>query len=225
MYDLGNWFRQHRSEVWKSPHLILWTKHERTILHDLAINQPAKVKNIIAYNFVSTLAEVSFSVSGVCTPDAHGYRVSDFLIMNGDFESILMLCTSVLCHEKRKEEFPDVGRNTRLFARFFEKRVDFHCLAKCYDCLFSQVLVRPPPDIDTAYVWPKAGTTKRQLALGLGHLNVVELIDYMRLHYEGWLIFKHVMAAGAHRAGLLSELRAESPMFFALVQAGKQNGG
>ena len=121
--------------------------------------------------------------------------------------------------------FPRVGRKTRLLARFFEDPVNFLCLAKCYHCLFSQVLVRPPPDIGTAYVWPEAGTTKRQLALGLGHLNVVELIDYMRLHYEGWLIFKHVMAAGAHRAGLLSELRAGSPMFFALVQAGEKNGG
>lgn len=105
----------------------------------------------------------------------------------------------------------------------FEQPIDFVCFAKCYEKMFRGLLARRPPMLSSSLVWPKGGKSRRQLALDLGRHRVVELIDFLRFHSEGLLLFTRIREKGAYETGLMNRVRDKANTFLEIAERGVGN--
>ena len=155
----------------------------------------------------------SLSVPGLRYHDIYGWKPSDYLIANGAIDSLLLVCASVLSYGSFGFSF---GRRPR---------IDFDGMAQCYSKLFTNILMQVPPELSARLGedWPSAGKSSRQLAQDLGHTDIVELIDFMRLHAEGHLLFSHLKSTNASSEGSFAKVKVKARAFAALVEAGAAN--
>ena len=176
---------------WRSEQLqpLISPVSERSIFHELAITEPTKIPNAIAFNVIPCGSEeVSEAreaanipwkgVPGMIWCDTYGWKTSDYLIAKGAMDSLLMMCVSFMSTDLHDSNVPDRGHV--LWS------IDFYSVSRC-KCLFTGKLMRVPPELSTILDvenWPAAGKSRRQLAQDLGHEDIVELIDFIMFHRE-----------------------------------------
>ena len=296
---VGVWFKKFHTQVCKDMDLLCDAKG-RNLLVDLALTEPDKIKHAI----INNVGACDFFLPYPFNHDHHGWCLMDYLILQGDTEAVLMLCTSAhltipiekTCmyeNEIYAKQQRDEQHSEGLYAGLWPEEncprltplpeISFEVIARLYNRFFSKLLPDPAPllgylsaqegDIQAGrsvmltllrlsggcgwardgvpwggftYVWkmirwyalpaervhwPAKGKSRRQLALDLGHLTIVELLDYMRLHYEGQSLcyFGECDSFGddrsylSHRKGAFDQLRTRAPAYFALVEAKDAN--
>ena len=202
---------------------------KRTIFHELAIEDPTKMRNAIAFNFVShaseTVSEVRETeripwtfVPGIDWGDTYGWKTSDYLIAKGAMDSLLMMCVWVMWKHSDAVGIHDRGRGPKL-------SIDFSWISRC-SALFSHVLIRVPPEVSTTLDskdWPAGGKSSRQLALDLGHMDIVQLIDFIQFHQEGSSLVSYVGSRAAFIEGSFAAAKMATMTLSGLIEAGAAN--
>ena len=204
----------------RSSWVLVSGARERTIFHEIAITDPTRIKNALAFNFVSYESEfvqaVRKSANLPCvhaptidTRDIYGWKTSDYLIAHGAMDSLLMVCVYIVVSH--------IGENNL-------KSIDFSCMALC-SALFTgpgNALMQVPPELSEALdgkSWPASGKTPRQLAHDLGHVDMVELIDFLQFHGEGSLLLTHAESTTAFIQGSFASIKAAAMSFVRHVEA------
>ena len=218
---VGIWFRKEYPDLWKQGSLRDNTG--RSIIQSLALNQPTKVQNLVAYNFALKMEENSCccDVPSAKT-DGYGWTAGDYLIVNGSFDSLLMMCVSEMHSIAFFRHHMD--HEWKEFVMFGAKSIDFFCLGECYKLFFLEPLPASPPAITPKLPSSSNGKTRRQIALDLGYTEIVEFIDHLRFHYEGFLLYQHVISKSAHLTGSLAKALKDTGMFCKSLYAGDANG-
>ena len=222
--DAGLWLQKNNPTLFGQRDLLRRAKRNpltlsdtrRTILHAVAVAEPSKAKHAIAFAYVSFYSEEvqragleSVSVMALISNsrDIYGWKPSDYLIARGAMESLLMLCVSF-----RLDHIP--GKPLPPF--------DFSRFAACSDMFTGHVLKQVPPELSATVSdidWPAAGKSPRQLALDLGHLEIVELMDFVQFHAEGSSLVSHLESTTTFVEGSFALAKSGASSFVQHVEA------
>ena len=200
----------------------------RTIFHDLAIADPAKIQNAIAFNFVLSQTEIVQAhsniphgdskytyVSGIRWSDNHGWSTSDYLIAKGAMNSLLMVCV----WEMTECSYRDRSADEKL------PSIDFSWIPElAFMC--RGVLKQIPPELSKTLGckdWPAAGKSPRELAHDLGHGDIVQLIDFIQFHEKASSLLSYVGSEAAFTDDSFAAVKVKAKTFSDLVEAGPAN--
>ena len=209
--------------------------NKRTIFHELALANPTKVRNAIAFNFVSyESGDVSQTrkkqnlpwriIPGTNRRDIYGWKPSDYLVAKGAMDSLLWMCMWVMA----THHIHGVCAAFKKQRRTKSPSVNFIWITQCLD-LFAgpdNVLKQVPPELSVALGgadWPAAGKSPRQLAQDHGHKDIVEFIDFIQFHEEGSSLFSYVQSRAAFKDGSFKAAKLAAKTFSGFVEAGRAN--
>ena len=99
---------------------------------------------------------------------------------------------------------------------------DFSHFAACSDMFTGHVLKQVPPELSATVSdidWPAAGKSPRQLALDLGHLEIVELMDFVQFHAEGSSLVSHLKSTTTFVEGLFALAKSGASSFVQHIEA------
>lgn len=221
--DAGLWLQKNNPTLFGQQDLLRRAKRDplilsdtkRTILHAVAVAEPSKAKHVIAFSYVSNYSE-EVERAGLkdvreltynFPRDIYGWKPSDYLIARGAMESLLMLCVSHRLDHRRGKPLPPF---------------DFSRFAACSDMFTGHVLKQVPPELSATVSdidWPAAGKSPRQLALDLGHLEIVELMDFVQFHAEGSSLVSHLKSTTAFVEGSFALAKSGASSFVQHVEA------
>ena len=231
-YDTGIWFQEicpalFEFDVEKNPaEPLIEASSKRTVFHVIAATDPKSIKCAVAFNFVSAACQATAAKNERVPPttlrisdrrDIYGWKTSDYLIAHGDMDSLLALCTYTCTSD------------SMMYCNQSMPPIDFFDMIQCSDLFIgpNNLLKQVPPELSAtlgAKDWPAAGKSPRQLAHDLGHVDIVEFIDFLQFHAGGHLLLHHVTSKNAFVEGAFASVKATASTFTRHVEANSTYG-